>query len=452
MPFAAPPNLAIGDASKRYALDVADRIGARLVRDAFCAGERCNWIGANMDPVGGSWSVVHRALEADLYAGSGGIALFLAALSVKTGERLYRRMALAAALSSLDRAGELRAHPSSVFSGRLGVGYAIARVGEYLGEPVLVERARAELLAASQVAPEGHALDLVGGSAGAVGVLLAAHRQFGDDQLLQGALQHGNHLLSAGLRDEHGDLCWDTLPGQAQRPLTGLAHGAAGIVLALEELASATGERRFAEAAQAGLRYEDRWFNQQLDNWPDFRLLSMGTQPSSSAPCGLAWCHGAPGIGLQRLRSYLATNSSESRKAAVAAGRAVAKAVEAASRHMPADASLCHGLCGLLELLMELGRAKLAPEAEALARRTASALSRAFDASHRGFPCGVPGWSGEVPGLMLGLAGIGGFFLRVDDASAFPLMLLPGIDLRAATKAAAPTFTNPDPPQLQRIG
>jgi lantibiotic modifying enzyme len=287
------------------------------------------------------------------------------------------------------------------------------------------------MLDAGEAAPEPDALDLVAGSAGAVCVLLAAHSHFGDDRLLQAAVRHGDALIAAGLLDDRGDMSWDTLPGQSQRPLTGLAHGAAGIVLALGELAEALGDRRYLDAAQAGRCYEDRWFNEQLCNWPDFRLLTIGATPDGNAPCGLAWCHGAPGIGLQRLRAYLSTGHADSGAAALAAGRAVARAVESASQRLPGDTSLCHGLTGLLELLVELGRSNLAPEAEALARRTALALGRTFDVSHRGFPCGVPEWPGEVPGVMLGLAGIGGFYLRLADRSAFPLVLLPGVDLRA---------------------
>jgi lantibiotic modifying enzyme len=39
------------------------------------------------------------------------------------------------------------------------------------------------------------------------------------------------------------------------------------------------------------------------------------------------------------------------------------------------------------------------------------------------WPCGIPG-AGETPNLMLGLAGIGYFYLRLYNATAIPSILL----------------------------
>ena len=78
-----------------------------------------------------------------------------------------------------------------------------------------------------------------------------------------------------------------------------MSHGAAGIAWALLQLAAATGDRRFREAAEAGLAYERSLYVAERRNWPDLR---SGSEEGDGSPNFLStWCHGAPGIALARL-------------------------------------------------------------------------------------------------------------------------------------------------------
>ena len=67
-----------------------------------------------------------------------------------------------------------------------------------------------------------------------------------------------------------------------------------------------------------------------------------------------------------------------------------------------------------------LGRPELRHEAEAAGSR---ALDR-FETVGMPWPCGIPN-AGEAPNLLLGLAGIGYFFLRLYDSESLPTVLLP---------------------------
>jgi lantibiotic modifying enzyme len=104
---------------------------------------------------------------------------------------------------------------------------------------------------------------------------------------------------------------------------------------------------------------------------------------------------------------------------AQAAIRTTRRAIEAASQGTGVDFSLCHGIAGNTELLIFAGQILGDHEdhsaAAELGRR---AIERNLQ-PRLPWPCGVPG-GGEAPGLMLGLAGIGYFFLRLDDPSATP--------------------------------
>ncbi|WP_442168444.1 lanthionine synthetase LanC family protein, partial [Rhizobium leguminosarum] len=78
-----------------------------------------------------------------------------------------------------------------------------------------------------------------------------------------------------------------------------------GIAWALLELHRETSLEAFRIAAEEGFRYEQHWFSPEQENWPDLRnYQAKATGTKQSLAYSTAWCHGAPGIGLSRLRAY----------------------------------------------------------------------------------------------------------------------------------------------------
>jgi lantibiotic modifying enzyme len=90
----------------------------------------------------------------------------------------------------------------------------------------------------------------------------------------------------------------------------------------------------------------------------------------------------------------------------------------------PENYSLCHGELGNADFLIHASQV-LGEEAW-LAPAIAAAEQGFERFEHRRvpWPCGVPG-ANETPDLMLGLAGIGHFYLRLADATRTPTVLLP---------------------------
>jgi lantibiotic modifying enzyme len=84
---------------------------------------------------------------------------------------------------------------------------------------------------------------------------------------------------------------------------------------------------------------------------------------------------------------------------------------------------LCHGAGGNADLLISAADVLARPEI----RQAAEAVGRngivQFHATDMPWPCGVNG-GGETPNLMLGLAGIGYFYLRLYDSTTVPSVLL----------------------------
>jgi type 2 lantibiotic biosynthesis protein LanM len=401
-------------------LQAAANIGAKLSRDALWAGNRCNWLGDSMEVVGRSWQVAHRSFGPDLYSGTSGTGLFLARLFALTGERLYRvttEGALRHALSKLDVFG-----PSTrigFYSGLTGIAYALLEVGEAFDREDFRDKALQIIdgMVNDDLAQQG--LDVLNGCAGAIPVLLSIHRRYEKEHLLELANRCGQHLIDKARRSDYG-WSWNTLDVPAemnQQDLTGFSHGAAGIAWALLELHNKTRDKKYLDAANEAFRYEQHWFDREQGNWPDFRSSNEPAGGASGPSFMTAWCHGAAGIGLSRVRAYELTGDDARRAEAEAAIKTTTGTLG------QNNFSLCHGTGGNAELLINASETFDAPAYKTTADNVGAAGIEQYQKTNTPWPCGVMG-GGETPNLMLGLAGIGHFYLRLYDTSKTPSVLI----------------------------
>jgi type 2 lantibiotic biosynthesis protein LanM len=403
-------------------LETAWHLGARLSRDAIWDGDRCNWLGASMDLAGQNWIVTERTFGPDFYAGTSGVALFLAYLHQFTGEKVFQRTAMGALRQAFSRRESL-VEPirASFYSGLLGVAYARLKVGELFGDEALVESALAtvESLMPSPVSPQ--MLDIISGSAGIISALIDIHRRYPRDFLMELAIRHANNLLATAKRTDKG-WSWRTLEIPAHDNLTGFSHGTAGIASAFLELNSVIPDSRYKTAAENAFHYEQQWFDSTRKNWADLRIFdSTPVRKDEPLPCSMAWCHGAPGIALARLRAYELLGNAAWRTEAETAIHTTSAALEQMASAQ-GNYSLCHGHAGNEDSLLYAAEI-LDPSYRAVAEAVGNFGISQFDQLDRPWPCGVPN-GGEAPGLMLGLAGIGYFYLRLFDSRKVPSVLI----------------------------
>jgi lantibiotic biosynthesis protein len=412
-------------------LETAIAIGARLCRDAIWDGRRCNWLGDSMEFESGAWTVVHRAFGPELYNGTSGIALFLARLYSLTGEKPFKTAASGAALQADSCAAQLAdAARVGFYSGQLGIAYSFLELAELLEDEKFLEPAFALLDELGKTKEDSKLLDVISGSAGAIPALLNIYRKHSRDSYLQMAVREGENLLRTATKREEG-FSWNTIGMPDQPDLLGFSHGTAGIGWALLELHRETGEAKFAEAAQQAFRYERHHFSREHQNWPDLRNLQTGqTQGPSYA---VAWCHGAPGIGLSRLRSFQMTQDPAYRVEAEAALGTTMKTLDPALYGGQANFSLCHGLGGNAEVLIYGAQVFRRPDYHAAAQQLGLKGIETYEKNRLPWPCGVLG-GGETPNLLLGLAGIGYFYLRLHDPVMVPsiLILLPKAEMASS--------------------
>jgi class II lanthipeptide synthase len=401
------------------ALSVAARIADHLCDTAFRHDDRCTWMGMTQDAEDSSDEVdfTYGTVGPDLYGGTCGVALFLSEAWRRIGEPRWRETALAGIAHALDRLDTIPPQARAGFyTGHVGVAYAAALIGRSLDRADLEAQAIALLERLGGTADGDVVVDLLSGDTGAIAPLLALAVQLDRPALCDLAMRLGRRTIATAIRSDDG-WSWPLSAGaiEATRPLTGLAHGAAGIGWSLLELGNATGAEEMTEAAHQAFRYENRWFRPAEDNWPDFREEDGG-----DAPACLAWCHGAPGIGLTRVRA-VELGFHAYRADAEAAMRTTRSSLADRDTWIDGDFSLCHGHSGLGEILRYGSRVLGHPGGAELVSEAAGAGAARFGNEPASWPCGVR--RGSNPSLMIGLAGIGYFFLGLADP-AVPSVLL----------------------------
>ena len=402
-----------GPPESRQLIEQATRIGERLHTLAFHAQDWISWyhLAPSFD---GSQSL--QPVGHDLYSGLGGIALFFAQLGRVTGAPRWQALARRAMSTAQERFERQSTDGSLSLGGYSGLGgwiYSSTYLGALWREPEFLDAAEVAREQVVPAVPDDQGLDLIAGSAGCLVALLELHRHRPCEATLAAAVACGDHLLDRA--ETHGEgLAW-TLPSIAELPLTGFAHGTAGIAWALGRLAGAGGGSRFADGARAALGYERGLFSPEHDNWPDLRA---DRSQDGEWAFFHAWCHGAPGIGLARLASL------EVRTLLGPAGEGFEEEIHAATRSTLAlgfggSQCLCHGDLGNLELLLRAGRQLDDPELTQRAWELAGQIVRGLERD--GPRCGLSS-PVEIPGLMTGLAGIGYGLLQLAD-EAVPSVL-----------------------------
>jgi lantibiotic biosynthesis protein len=411
-------------------LRTADAIGQRISQEAVWHNNHCNWLGAEpleRAPVGLQSGVTHRSLSPDLYSGTSGVGLFLAELYGVTGDIVARRTALGAIRQALSRVDAVPSFARlGLFTGWIGIAFAAVCVGMVLGEAELLERALQLLQRSALEQYDDREFDLMSGRAGAIATLVVLHHILHDPFLLGFAMRLGDELLHTVDNTGEG-YSWESPGLRNQRNLTGFSHGAAGAGYALLELFHATGDSKYCEAAMLAFQYERHWFDPDIGNWPDFREDPF-SRYRSKHPLSFAtfWCHGAPGIALSRLRAYEILHDEICKAEAIIALETTQKAVETMLYAGMENFSLCHGLVGNAEVLLYGGRV-LGQDSAHLPKSILDVAQAGIDryaATNRSWPCGTH--SGETPNLMLGLAGIGYFYLRLYNPAIPSILILRG--------------------------
>jgi lantibiotic modifying enzyme len=333
-----------------------------------------------------------------------GISLFLAAAGNILDEEVLSILARHALEPLRREIRDIVSHPalsgavSHPIGGLTGLGslvYGLTRIGDFLGDPELLDDAHAvtDWITEERIAGDEQ-LDVMMGAAGTLLALLAlAERR-------PGANANGSTPLELALA------CARRLASERGRPLpSGFCHGSAGISSALLRLYGQTGQAWLQEAAGELLAAERALWVPAARNWK----MSAEGEPRLFN----SWCKGAPGIVLGRL-SLLGLSADPLVEEEIAAGLQTT-----ARGPLSATDDLCCGNAGRVDVLVEAHRRLGDPDFLAAARQLADALLER--ARRQGF------YSIRLRGEIVldarffpGLAGLGYSLLRLIAAERLP--------------------------------
>lgn len=420
----APSITSMHDSTADTFVQTATDIGRTLCRDAIWSGSRCNFLSSTNDPAFDQPKSYFKSLEADFYSGSAGVAFFLAALYHATGDRLIRKTALGTLRNALATTRLIQAHAAlGFFSGWMGVAYVAIHAGRWLNDEEMIMQGQRLLDDVTKLDLQQTGVDVVDGAAGVIPALIQLNQANPSPALRSFVVKLANHLVNRAERTAEG-LSWNTVPGASHRHLTGFAHGVAGIVNALLEAFTLTQNPTYRDVAFQGLRYENAFFDQQQQNWPDFRAEHQpaghhADRESGGPACSCAWCHGAPGIALSRLRGYELTRHPALKTEAITAVQTTANQL---TWEQQANFSQCHGLAGNADVLLEAADILERPDWH----RQASAVGQMGQERYQQTGLWTNGLYNayQIPDFMLGLSGTGYFYLRLADSTTYRSVLL----------------------------
>jgi len=437
---------------KQEMLSEAVRIGDWLLAKAQNDGSGLYWECTSMD--------MERNISWDkgegIYSGVSGISLFLLVLHKITGADKYLTAAKDGMHWVIDYCTKNPTEFYSFFTGRMGVPYALLKMAESTRDGNWTEKAleiaRPCSVSLNSPLPVD---DLINGTSGNIIGLLHLHAAAGEKWLLDTAALFAKHLIHSAYQGPKG-LYWDRSQNNIGG-LCGFSHGAAGIGWVFLELGHYFQNETFYRLAQQAFLYESCYFDNTLKNWRDLRKGIYNDEDEQKHRNAFlennmgfftgggdmnAWCHGAAGVGLSRLRAYDLFKDTNTRLCELYRND-VTVAIEKTTltdlemKNPYALFILCHGSGGNAELFLKAYETLNDEKYLALAEKVAR---KALD-SRKTLPQYLSGYRGaagkefkeeEDTSLFMGSAGIGYFYLRVLAPQDIPSILIPKIDATSA--------------------
>ena len=398
--------------SRKYLLAAAEAVGKRLEELVVYGENDAGWVGLEFDS--SKDKVYLRPLGIDLYDGLPGIVLFLSYLGMATQKKRYTDLARATLLniryqieqnSSMTKIG--------AFVGWGGLVYTLTHLGVLWKDASLIKEAEKITTRIPDLIRADKWHDIIFGSAGCIASLLCLDQTHPSENTMNIAIECGNQLVASGICRGSG-IGWIN-PTNKERALVGFSHGTTGILWALLNLANRTDDHRFTNTALSALEYERKLFSVKHQNWPDLRKFeNLQDVSNENIRYSTSWCHGAPGIGLARIKMLEYLDDPE-----------IASEIDIAIRTTMANGfgsnhSLCHGDMGNLDLLLEASNCTDTAELKVSMNHR---IRDTFDAiTSCGYQCGNI-LKAESPGLMTGIAGIGYELLRLAEPTKVPSVL-----------------------------
>lgn len=380
-----------------------------------------NWIGMTLvgDESNCSWDI--KPLGTYLYEGMSGLSIFFNSLYKLSKVGRYKKVANAIDKElfmytdeMIERTEGLEDESSGIFGGEASLVYTYELLYSITEDTKYLDYAikHVEILKKAIIVDDNY--DIIYGNAGAIIALLHLQTLTHNDEYLDIAVECGLRIVAS--QEKEGG--WKG-PNR-EVPLAGFSHGASGIIMALSKLWSKVRKEVFLDSIEKGLKFEESLFVEEYANWKDERIHN-GEKASDTGSFTVAWCHGAAGILLSRVKLYqnLRNNKTSLEKM-------IKRDIDIAMNTVRKDGvlvnnCLCHGNFGNTEILREyldiFDNDGVREHCDNLRYILAKNITKGrFDCDNAYL------YGYELQGFMTGLSGVGYSLLRDIDKS-FPCIL-----------------------------
>lgn len=340
--------------------------------------------------IGTTWSFLeeHGVSYGDsLYSGAAGAALALRTLGSCLGYSRFQEHAYRAGLWMASQPPQVEAH--GLFTGNAGVALTLAILGKTQNDSDLLEAAYQRFVAAD--AADYDDPDLFSGSAGIIWGAVIIANILEESWPLELVARRATTLM-AQVESEGGVPCWRSSEAfdSTRKPYFGVAHGSAGVALALGIWGRRTGHQGSLALALETFRSLCSSLNEGLD-------LVEGPQ-RSLVPMTM-WCHGSAGLLWALLRAVDAIPSVEGLLPPLAEHFL-------SESSLPSSTDMCHGIGGLLDVAHSLRRRGIGGgRAEAYVACLADVLILLATRTGQSRVWPLIGTDAASPGLMQGFLG-----------------------------------------------
>jgi hypothetical protein len=411
-------------------LNSANSIAERLYDSAIWDHDSCTWnvYAPDMKLISKTGNWINA--DSSLYQGVAGIGIFLCELYNITRQNKIKDLIIGAVKYCKKDMNKLKYNNYSFYSGKLGVLYFLCLSDKYLDSDYSKDEIDLILNDIKNNLDKNIVFDVISGCGGAIPALLKLYEMTGKQVAYDISCIMGEILIINANKWIEGWSWGAKICNDSVRNLCGFAHGASGIGFALLELYNMSKNERFLYAANKAFQYEDSFYCKDNSNWPDLRYHELieyiqygrieelkkeivkNNIPSYTPSYMLAWCHGAPGIGLARLRGYELTLNEQYLEKCIKSCELIIESLVT----YRGNYSLCHGVFGNLELLVEASRVlKNEKYFDCVEKYTLNSLGL-YGGGSKSWPCGTINTTND-PSLLLGEAGIGYFLLRLINES-----------------------------------
>lgn len=301
-----------------------------------------------------TWSI--GAMGMYLYSGLAGMLLLFYELKrfsysekVKEIYATLQKMLFKYSEKGMESLDNLQSDATGAYDGESSIVYVYLILYERSRDIRYLKYAKYHVQIVEKLLDRDKRYDMLSGNAGAAYVLSKLYKHTGNNHYLYLA-EKAIEILQRNSEKQEKGIGWrivDDLP-----PMSGMAHGNAGMLMPVIELWKETGKKRYKEMAEEIWQYEESLYDETIQNWLDVRSGNSDEEQIGA----VAWCHGAGGILLSRIYCNALVDDEVWKKRFE---KDIYRAYEKLKRYWKRDSwSLCHGICGNLWIL-ELAENKI---------------------------------------------------------------------------------------------